>query len=141
MKILIVEDEKISQKKMEIIMSKYGCCYLVANGAIAFAMFTKAWDEKAPFDIITLDITLHEMSGLEVLMRIREFEDSMNIAAPLKAKVIMVTSHADRDNITSCITCGANDYLVKPFSDETVSKCLRKLFVKYIQGVFPEETR
>lgn len=138
MKILIVEDEKVSQKKMEIIMSKYGCCSLVANGAIAVALFQKAWEEKAPFDIITLDITLHEMSGLEVLMKIRELEDTMKLSFPLKAKVVMVTSHADRDNINSCITCGANDYLVKPFSDETVSKCLRKLFIKYIQGTFPE---
>jgi len=138
MKILIVEDEKISQKKMEIIMSKYGCCHLVANGAIAVAMFQKAWEEKAPFDIITLDITLHEMSGTEVLIQIRELEDAMKLLFPLKAKVVMVTSHTDRDNINSCITCGANDYLVKPFSDETISKCLRKLSIKHIQGAFPE---
>ncbi len=138
MKILIVEDEKISQKKMEIIMSKYGCCSLVANGAIAVGMFQQAWKEKAPFDIITLDITLHEMSGTEVLMQIRELEDTMKIPAPQKARVIMVTSHTDRDNINACITAGANDYLVKPFSDVTISKCLRRLFIKHIQETFPE---
>lgn len=138
MKILIVEDEKISQKKMEIIMSKYGCCHAVANGAIAVAMFQKAWEEKAPFDIVTLDITLHEMSGTEVLMQIRELEDSMKIPSLLRAKVIMVTSHTDRDNINACITAGANDYLVKPFSDATIAKCLRKLYIKYIQEAFPE---
>ena len=138
MKVLIVEDEKISQKKMEIIMSKYGCCHAVANGAIAVAMFQKAWEEKAPFDIITLDITLHEMSGTEVLMQIRELEDTMKIPPLLRAKVIMVTSHTDRDNINACITAGANDYLVKPFSDVTIAKCLRKLFIKTIQEAFPE---
>ena len=138
MKILIVEDEKISQKKMEIIMSKYGCCHLVANGAIAVDMFQQAWNEKAPFDIITLDITLHEMSGTEVLLQIRELEDAMKLPFSLKVKVIMVTSHTDKDNITTCITCGANDYLVKPFSDETVSKCLRKVLIKHLQGTFPE---
>jgi len=138
MRILIVEDEKVSQKKMEIIMSKYGCCHAVANGAIAVAMFQKAWNEKAPFDIITLDITLHEMSGTEVLMQIRELENAIKVPFPLKAKVIMVTSHTDRDNINACITAGANDYLVKPFSDVTIAKCLRKLYLKYIQETFPE---
>jgi len=138
MKILIVEDEKISQKKMEIIMSKYGCCHLVANGAIAVAMFQQAWNEKAPFDIITLDITLHEMSGTEVLLQIRELENAIKIPYPLKAKVIMVTSHTDRDNINACITAGANDYLVKPFSDITIAKCLRRLYLKHIQEAYPE---
>lgn len=138
MRILIVEDEKISQKKMEIIMSKYGCCHAVANGAIAVSMFQKAWEEKCPFDIITLDITLHEMSGTEVLMQIREFEESIKVPPALKTKVIMVTSHTDRDNINACITAGANDYLVKPFSDVTIGKCLRKLYIKHIQEAFPE---
>lgn len=138
MRILIVEDEKVSQKKMEIIMSKYGCCHAVANGAIAVSMFQKAWNDKAPFDIITLDITLHEMSGTEVLMQIRELENAIKVPFPLKAKVIMVTSHTDRDNINACITAGANDYLVKPFSDVTIAKCLRKLYLKYIQETFPE---
>lgn len=139
MKILIVEDEKISQKKMEIIMSKYGCCHLVANGAIAVAMFQKAWEDRAPFDIITLDITLHEMSGPEVLLLFRELEEGMKVPQPMKAKVIMVTSHTDRDNINACLTAGANDYLVKPFSDETISKCLRKLYIRHLQEVFPEQ--
>lgn len=139
MKILIVEDEKISQKKMEIIMSKYGCCHLVANGAIAVAMFRQAWQEKAPFDIITLDITLHEMSGTEVLLQIREIENTMKLPFPLVAKVIMVTSHTDKDNINTSIMAGANDYLVKPFSDETIVKCLRKLYLKHIQEAFVDQ--
>lgn len=138
MKILIVEDEKISQKKMEIILSKYGCCQAVGNGAIAVSLFQKAWSEKAPFDIITMDITLHEMPGTEVLIKIRELEDELKIPSLLRAKVIMVTSHTDRDNITAAITAGANDYLVKPFSDATIAKCLRKLYTKYAQEISPE---
>lgn len=138
MKILIVEDEKISQKKMEIILSKYGCCHAVGNGAIAVSLFQKAWNERSPFDIITLDITLHEMPGTDVLLKIREIEDELNIPSPLRAKVIMVTSHTDRDNINAAITAGANDYLVKPFSDATISKCLRKIYIKHIQEAFPE---
>ncbi|MBA3015817.1 MAG: response regulator [Proteobacteria bacterium] len=139
MKILIVEDEKISQKKMEIILSKYGCCYAIANGAIALSMFQKAWNERSPFDIITLDITLHEMPGTEVLLKIREIEDELKIPSPLRAKIIMVTSHTDRDNINAAITAGANDYLVKPFSEATIVKCLKKLYIKHIQEAFPEQ--
>lgn len=139
MKILIVEDEKISQKKMELIMSRYGCCQAVANGAIAVALFKKAWEERSPFDIVTLDITLHEMSGPEVLLQIRELEATLKVPFALKAKVVMVTSHTDRDNINACITAGANDYLVKPFSDVTIVKCLRKLYLKHVQEVFPEQ--
>lgn len=138
MKILIVEDEKVSQKKMEIIMSRYGCCTCVANGNMAISMFQQAWNDRCPFDIITLDITLHEVSGTEVLMELRELENSLKIPPALRAKIIMVTSHTDKDNFTTCITAGANDYLVKPFSEATIAKCLRRLFLKYIQVAFPE---
>lgn len=136
MKILIVEDEKISQAKMKVIMAKYGICDAVGSGAMAIELFRKSWEEKAPYDIVTLDITLHEMSGLEVLLHLREIEAENKVPAPQQAKIMMVTSFSDTDHITSCITAGCNGYIIKPFTDESIAACLKKIHLKYIEETF-----
>lgn len=139
MKILIVEDEKVSQKKMQVIMQKFGECDVVADAIDAIKFFEKAWARRAPYDLITLDITLNETSGIDVLIEIRKIEKSMSIPDAKQAKVIMVTSHKDRDNITSCLTAGCDSYIVKPFMKETISKCMRRVLLKYIDKVFPDD--
>lgn len=136
MKVLIVEDEKISQVKMKTIMSEYGICNVTANGLIAYDMFLKGWEHQAPFDIIMLDIGLHEMNGIDLLLQIREKEETLKIPRPMQAKVIMVTSCSDKDHVNVCLTGGANGYIVKPFSDESVCKVLRSIYIKHIQEFF-----
>ena len=133
MKILIVEDEKISQQKMKVIMSKFGICDVIGNGAIAIEMFQNAWRAKAPFDLVTLDITLHEMSGLDVLATIREFEQKEKIPPAMRTKVMMVSSHSDQDSVLTSATCGAEDYVIKPFTSESISLSLRKIYLTHIQ--------
>nr|MBF0223012.1 response regulator [Desulfobulbaceae bacterium] len=138
MRILIVEDEKMSQKKMQLIMENFGECDMVADGASAIDLFNKAWQARAPYDIITLDITLHEMSGVDVLVQIKDIEDTMNILPAKRAKIIMVTSHKDKDNITTCVTAGCSGYIIKPFTKEPIAACLRKVFLNYVQENFPK---
>lgn len=138
MKILIVEDEKISQVKMKTILSAYGVCEVTSNGLIAVEMFKKAWEQRAPFDVITLDITLQELDGMEVLGKIREAEQEMKVPPAMAAKVVMVTSRDGKDYVTASLTLGANGYIVKPFSDKTVTGELRQVFLKHINGVFPQ---
>lgn len=125
---------------MQLIMQNFGECDLVANGISAIDLFKKAWEARAPYDIITLDITLHEMSGIDVLMQIKDLESSMEIPSAKQAKIIMVTSHKDRDNITTCLTAGCSDYIIKPFTKEPIIACLRKVFLKYAQENFSKNS-
>ena len=126
---------------MQLIMDNFGECDLVADGISAIDLFKKAWKARAPYDIITLDITLHEMSGVEVLMQIKDLEASMKIPPAKQAKIIMVTSHKDRDSINTCLTVGCCDYIIKPFARETISVCLRKVFLDYVQENFPKDNK
>lgn len=138
MKILIAEDEKVSQKKMEMILANYGICDVVANGEMALELFKKGWRDKVPYDLITLDITLHEMSGLDVLMEIRQIEKNSKVPGPMTAKVVMVTSHDDVDHISTSATCGANGYIIKPFTKESIIKSLRNIYIKHIKEYLPD---
>lgn len=140
MKILIVEDEKISQVKMKTIMSEYGLCDATVNGLTAYEMFLNGWEQRAPFDLVMLDIGLHGMNGIELLLKIREKEEEMKIPRPMQVKVIMVTSWSDKDHVNTCLTAGANGFIVKPFSDESVCKVLRAIHLKHIQDFFSSAT-
>jgi two-component system, chemotaxis family, chemotaxis protein CheY len=140
MRILIVEDEKISRQKMQLIMNNFGECDSLERGDKAVEAFQKAWDMRAPYDVITLDIVLEDMNGMDVLLNMREIEKSMNLPAAKKAKIIMVTSQSDRDFVITCMTANCDGYVVKPFTKQTISKCLHKIFLDYVNNILiPEE--
>jgi len=124
MKILVVDDELVSRMKMKRIMDSLGECKEADMGSQAVALFRDAWKREAPFDLITLDITMPELDGTQVLQQIREYEKAGDIPGEKQAKVFMVTGQSDRNTIVSCIRAGCNDYIMKPFSLQTVMKKL-----------------
>ena len=72
-------------------------------------------------DLVTMDITMPEMSGLEALQAIRDQDPS--------ARVLMVSAMGQQKMIVEALEYGAMDFLVKPFQPtkvlETVKKCLQ----------------
>ena len=128
MKILVVDDELVSRKKLQKIMDNLGICKAVDRGSAAIAAFKKAWENWAPFDLITLDIVMPEMDGKEVLYEIREIERKRKLPKGKQVKIMMVTSHSDKENVIACIQAGCDDYIVKPFDREAVIKKLRGCF-------------
>jgi len=127
MKILVVDDELVSRKKMQKIMVNFGECEEVESGSEAITAFKKALENRTPFDLITLDIVMPELEGIEVLFEIREIENLKNIPEEKQVKILMVTSHSDRDNIITSIQAGCNDYIVKPFDREMVIEKLENI--------------
>jgi two-component system chemotaxis response regulator CheY len=66
---------------------------------------------------VLLDWNMPEMSGLEMLKRLRA-EGYGGV------KVMMVTTEAENDFILRALDAGANEYLMKPFDDEALTKKL-----------------
>jgi putative nucleotidyltransferase with HDIG domain len=124
MKILIVDDELVSRLKMKKIMESFGRCTEADCGRRALDLIHGSMEKGSPFDLITMDISMSEMDGTEVLRKIRESEKTNSIPLESRVKVFMVTAHSDRDTIISCIKSGCNDYIMKPFSKKTVVKKL-----------------
>ena len=127
MKILVVDDEMVSREKMKMIMSHFGECDSVENGADALEKFVGAWSSWTPFDLISLDVQMPEMDGVAVLNRIRGMEREKNVPESKRVKVIMVTALSDKDTLMTSIQAGCNDYVVKPFDKGLVAKKLSKL--------------
>jgi len=65
-----------------------------------------------PVDILLCDINMPEMSGMELVKKVRE------IAACSGVKIIMVSTESSQEVIDGTIADGANGYITKPFTPE-----------------------
>ncbi len=126
MKILVVDDELVSRKKMNLIMNSLGECVAVDCGDNAIAAFQEAMENQSLFDLINLDIFMPEMDGKEVLKRIRQIESERGVPTDKRVKVFMVTIHSDKDTILECVKAGCDDFIIKPFDKSTILKKLMK---------------
>ena len=124
MKTLIVEDDFLSRKLMLAYLSPLGECDVATNGSEAIEAFMIANDAGQHYDLITLDIMMPEMSGQEVLKRVRMIEEDQNLPA---AKIIMTTALKDADNVMTAFKSQCEGYLVKPIESEKLRGLLREL--------------
>ena len=110
--VLAVDDEAGILRLMKLELSGQGFRVITAsNGEEAL----KLVEEQRP-DAVLLDVIMPEMTGLEVMRRIRE---QMNVP------IIMVTAKdSDADKVRG-LELGADDYIVKPFSPEELSARIR----------------
>lgn len=127
MKILVVDDEIVSRRKMGKIIEDLGECHMAESGEEAVATFNDAWSLGMPFDLVLLDISMPGISGIEVLNQIRQVEKDKSIDKSYRVKVVMVTTRSDKYVVVDCMTAGCNNYIVKPFDRELVMEKLSSI--------------
>jgi DNA-binding response OmpR family regulator len=115
MRILAVEDDPGILRMLERGLTAAGHQVLTADSGEDGAMMAT----EEGLDIVLLDISLPELSGHEVLARIR----SRRPALP----VLMLTARDDLDNKVRALDAGADDYLTKPFAFEELLARIRAL--------------
>ncbi|MDI6900863.1 MAG: response regulator [Anaerosomatales bacterium] len=117
--ILVVDDAAFMRMMIRDILSKEGyVIHEAVNGRDAIEKYT----EVHP-DLVTMDITMPEMGGIEALRAIRDKDPA--------ARVLMVSAMGQQKMIVEALESGAMDFLVKPFQPtkvlETVKKCLQSM--------------
>ncbi|NDV23509.1 response regulator [Desulfovibrio sp. JC022] len=128
MRILIVEDELASRKFLTHVMTSYGECDAVEDGAEAVLAFIEALESGNRYDLICLDIMMPEMDGQEALKEIREVEKEHDIPLKLETKVMMTTALADPSNVMEAYyKGGASIYLTKPLDVEKIREAMVEL--------------
>jgi NtrC-family two-component system response regulator AlgB len=103
-RVLIVDDEKNIRSTLTVCLEGLGC--EVAGAASAEAALTLA--QRAPFDVVFLDLRLGDDSGLDLIPAL--------LAANPGADVLVITAYATIDTAVEAIRRGARDYLPKPFT-------------------------
>jgi DNA-binding response OmpR family regulator len=120
--ILIVEDEEKIARILELELQHEGyTVQLTYDGKSALE-----YAQREPWDLILLDVMLPEMSGLEVLRRLRQ-EGS-------QVPVILLTARNAVPDKVSGLDLGANDYITKPFATEELLARIRNM-LRMIQPV------
>ena len=93
------------------------------SGAAALALTA-----DGGFDLVLLDLMMPEMSGYEVLSRLKADEPTRHIP------VIMISALDELDSTVRCIEAGAEDYLSKPFNPvllrARINACLEKKLLR-----------
>ena len=95
MKILIVDDDPVSRKLLEKQMSDFAECEAAETGKEAISAYKSGWENWVPFDLITLDISMPDIDGKEVLKTIRTIEYEKNIPKSKQVKILIATANAD----------------------------------------------
>ncbi|MBT8342010.1 MAG: HDOD domain-containing protein [Desulfatitalea sp.] len=120
MHILVVDDEQVSRIKMKTLLGLFGRCRTAENGQEALRRFEEALSAEDPYRLVTLDIEMPDLSGTEVLLEMRRLERDHGITPARRAKIIMVTSHSDKDQVMACIHSGCDDYIAKPINQQLI---------------------
>src|ERR1044071_1556830 len=111
MKILIAEDNAISQELLRKILVSRGYEVVVAgDGRVAWDLLCQGLNP----DLCILDIMMPAMSGLEVLQRIRKDQRFKRL------KIILCSALRDRETIAQGATLGIEYYILKPFKPDLV---------------------
>jgi two-component system chemotaxis response regulator CheY len=119
MPILVVDDHQSMRRTIGDILRAVGLKTLVQaeNGRQALEIMA-----QQRVDFVILDWSMPEMDGLTALRAIRANPDWKDLP------VLMVTAEAEREHVVAAIESGVTNYVVKPFTPNTIYRKLRDIF-------------
>lgn len=114
--ILIVDDSRTSRKVLRKMVEDAGHTVVeeCSNGEEGYLKYK----ELKP-DLVTLDITMPKLDGLEALQLIIKSDED--------AKVIMITAASQKEKMIQAIKYGASEFIAKPYDSEDVKQAINKV--------------
>ena len=111
MRALIVDDSSFIREYLRHLLDRMGIvCEEAVDGSEALTVLAAA----QAFDLMLLDVNMPVMNGLECVKALRAARLSPQM------KVMMVTTEADNSSITLALDNGADEFLMKPFTPESL---------------------
>lgn len=116
MKLMIVDDSNIIRSKIARALGKHGLeiAALAANGQEAVRCF-----EAIKPELVTMDLTMPNMDGIECIRRLRQFNP--------KVRILVVSALADKATAIEALKEGAQGFLPKPFTEDDLSEAMDEL--------------
>ncbi len=113
--VLVVDDEFGPRESLRMILAPLYDVHTVENGQEALNFICR---EKV--DLVTLDLKMPGLSGIEVLREIKNFQPEID--------VIIVTGYGSLTNAQDAIRFGAGDFISKPFNVADIIAIVSKSF-------------
>ena len=119
MKVLVVDDFATMRRIVKNILTQLGYKSIVEadDGTTALAIL-----KQEKIDLIISDWNMPKMTGLDLLKNVRA--DPNMATTPF----IMVTAEAQQDNIILAVKAKVSQYIVKPFTADTLGEKIKKVF-------------
>lgn len=120
--VLIVDDYPTMRRTIADVMRRFGFTDIsfAEDGQMAWEML-----QENRYGLLLLDWGMPRMTGLELLQRIRAADGSF-----ADVPVLAVTAEADERVIVEAVKNGVDNYIVKPFTPETLERKLREVFLR-----------
>lgn len=115
-RVLIVDDAAFMRMSIRNMLEKHG--FEIVGEAENGLMAIEKYNELQP-DVVTMDITMPEMDGLQALREIKKIDKG--------ASVVMVSALGQEARMKEAIIYGAKGFIVKPFKEEMIVSALAKL--------------
>jgi signal transduction histidine kinase len=117
--ILLVEDNKVNQKVISLLLKKLGYTTDIANHG------QECLDQmlEKDYSLIFMDFQMPVLDGYETTERIRTLERENNLTPTI---IIGLSANAIPEEKEKCLNIGMNDYITKPVSLETLKETLEK---------------
>lgn len=117
--VLIVDDSRTSRKILKRILEEAG--HTIAGEAVDGEDGYLKYQELKP-DVVTLDITMPKMDGLEALRLIKNYDEN--------AVAIMITAAGQKEKMILAIKSGAADFISKPYEGSEVLRVIDRFVQK-----------
>jgi two-component system chemotaxis response regulator CheY len=121
MKILVVDDFSTMRRIVKNILRQLNFVNIIEadDGSTALEML-----QKEKIDLVVSDWNMPKMTGLE-LLKIMKADDALKLIP-----FLMVTAEAQQENIIEAVKSGVSNYIVKPFTAETLGQKIGQIFNK-----------
>ena len=124
MKMLVIDDSKPMRTFLTFLGGQMAFATVEANdGREALDTLIRN-DPREPFDIALVDWDMPRMNGLEFVQAVRRNRDFASL------KLLMVTTQNAHDRVALALEAGADDFLMKPVTEEMLAEKLQILGLK-----------
>ena len=115
-KLMIVDDSGIMRRRIERSqqLDELALVGTAGNGLEALELF-----KKTDPDVVTMDITMPQMDGIECISRL--------VALKPSVRILVISALADKATAVEAMEKGANGFLNKPFTDRQLNEAIADL--------------
>ncbi|MBL1212246.1 MAG: response regulator transcription factor [Ignavibacteriae bacterium] len=116
-KIIVADDHPLMRKGLKTVLETEERFEVIAQASNGIEAFTAL--QESPADIITLDVEMPEMSGIEVARKIIEEQ--------VEIKIVFLTMYKDEDMFNEAMDIGASGYVLKENAVDDIVDCIKEV--------------
>jgi two-component system, chemotaxis family, chemotaxis protein CheY len=118
---MVIDDSRAMRMILSRTLERLG--YEVAQASNGKDALEKLHRDSSPVSLFLVDWNMPEMNGLDFVKTLRSEPKYGSVP------VMMVTTETEAEQMAAALDAGANEYVIKPFTEETIEDKLRMLGV------------